>query len=126
MGYNCRTGQCDQIKKNGCPRVQRVSNPAITYQGKAMGTATANNAKRINDVRKIVAQYYDSAALSRIRVRLWGLQQPIMQNVSMTSGRLLLNITILQRDSQGTSSQMVEQVVIRRARRKVRCVMQIR
>jgi len=62
MGYNCRTGQCDQIKKNGCPRVQRVSNPAITYQGKAMGTATANNAKRINDVRKIVAQYYDSAA----------------------------------------------------------------
>jgi len=62
MGYNCRTGQCDQIKKSGCTRVQRVSNPNIKYQGKAIGTATANNAKRINDVRTIVAQYYDSAA----------------------------------------------------------------
>ena len=61
MGYNCRTGQCDQIKKSGCTRVQRVSNPDIKYQGKAIGTATANNAKRINDVRTIVAQYYDSA-----------------------------------------------------------------
>jgi len=61
MGYNCRTGQCDQIAKSGCPRVQRVSNPDITYLGKPIGTKTANNAKRINDVRKIVAQYYDSA-----------------------------------------------------------------
>jgi len=62
MGYNCRTDQCDKIKKSGCTRVQRVSNPDIKYQGKAIGTATANNAKRINDVRTIVAQYYDSAA----------------------------------------------------------------
>ena len=61
MGYNCRTDQCDKIQKSGCTRVQRVSNPDIKYQGKAIGTKKANNAKRINDVRKIVAQYYDSA-----------------------------------------------------------------
>jgi len=87
MGYNCRTGQCDQIKKNGCTRVQRVSNPDITYQGKAIGTATANNAKRINDVRKIVAQYYDSAAGQASLSNKNGGCNAIQTEASCTSSR---------------------------------------
>ena len=58
LAYNCRTGQCDNISSNGCTRVQQFSNPNFLFNGKAIGTATEDNARKINDARVQVAGYY--------------------------------------------------------------------
>jgi len=57
MGYNCRTGACDNIAKSGCTRVNWWSNPDVSYMGKPTGARNANNARQINDVAAIVAAY---------------------------------------------------------------------
>jgi len=58
MAYGCKTGQCDNNKKNGCTRVQRFSNPNFKYQGKAIGDAGNDCARKLNEVRGIVAGYF--------------------------------------------------------------------
>ena len=60
LAYNCLSGQCDNNAGGGCTRVQRFSNTANTYNGKAIGTPEANNAQKINDVKDIVAGYYST------------------------------------------------------------------
>merc|ERR1719491_1072848 len=32
LGYNCRSGQCDENAGGSCPRVQMFSNPLETYE----------------------------------------------------------------------------------------------
>ena len=49
MGYNC---------KNGCPRINRFSNPETSYMGKQVGGVGENNARQINSVAQIVADWY--------------------------------------------------------------------
>jgi len=49
MGYNCR---------GGCPRVQRFSNPEIEYSQKSIGSTEENNARQMNNVASIVADWY--------------------------------------------------------------------
>ena len=58
LGYNCRTDQCDGIASGGCTRVQRFSNVQNTFNGKAIGSSQANNARKINDVLPTVEAYY--------------------------------------------------------------------
>jgi len=59
LAYACRSGQCDNNPANGrCTRVQRFSNPTYSYGGAPIGTATENNARKINDERFKVAKYY--------------------------------------------------------------------
>ena len=59
LAYSCRSGQCDNNPANNrCTRVQRFSNPNIPYSGSPIGTATEDNARKINDVRVQVARYF--------------------------------------------------------------------
>ena len=58
LAYECTTGQCDGMPKNGCPRVQRFSNNEFLFQGKAMGNSRVDCARRINNVKDIIAGYY--------------------------------------------------------------------
>ena len=64
MAYNCRNNQCDNISSNGCTRVMRFSNDQFLYQNKAMGTATEDSARKINDVKATVAGYYTHVPVS--------------------------------------------------------------
>ncbi len=57
LAYSCASGQCDNNKGGGCTRIPRFSNPNYTWGGKALGSATANNARQINDVLKEIAGY---------------------------------------------------------------------
>jgi hypothetical protein len=59
LAYSCRTGQCDNIQANGCTRINRYSNPNFQYNNKALGTSGEDNARKVNDVRKQVAKYYE-------------------------------------------------------------------
>jgi hypothetical protein len=58
LAYDCVVGQCDNVSAASCPRVQRFSSPRIQYNGKAIGSATQDNARQINDVQAIVASFY--------------------------------------------------------------------
>ena len=57
LAYSCNSGQCDNNQGGGCTRVQRFSNPNSLYNGKPIGTATEDNARKINDVKATVAAY---------------------------------------------------------------------
>ncbi|GFH58231.1 hypothetical protein CTEN210_14707 [Chaetoceros tenuissimus] len=62
MGYNCRTDQCDKIKKQGCTRIPRFSTPRLTYEKKPLGaTGKADNAAYLNANKDIVAGYFMEA-----------------------------------------------------------------
>ena len=60
LSYGCKVGQCDNMPKNGCPRIQRFSNsnPAYTYNGKPIGDARSDNARQFNSQRALVASFY--------------------------------------------------------------------
>jgi hypothetical protein len=58
MAYDCAISQCDNMPKNGCPRVQRFSSPTILYNGQAIGSATEDNARMINERLATVAAFY--------------------------------------------------------------------
>lgn len=42
---------------NWCPAINHFSNPDVSYNGSPTGTAYHNNARRLNDTRKIVANF---------------------------------------------------------------------
>ena len=58
LAYDCATAQCDNMPKNGCPRVQRFSNTQFLYNGKPMGNQNNNNAQQWNNIRATVASHY--------------------------------------------------------------------
>lgn len=58
LAYNCVSGQCDSNAGGGCPRVQRFSNTKSLFNGSPIGSAQHNNARRINDVKAVVAGYF--------------------------------------------------------------------
>jgi hypothetical protein len=60
LSYDCETGRCDKLPKNGCPRVQRFSssNTSYTYFGKAIGNAINDNARQFNSQRALIAAYF--------------------------------------------------------------------
>lgn len=49
MAYNC---------KRGCPRINRFSNPNVEFSGTTIGTDGENNARQINEVAQIVADWF--------------------------------------------------------------------
>ena len=57
LSYDCKTGQCDNMPKDSCPRVQRFSNTINLYNEKAMGSPQHDNASNINNVKATIAQY---------------------------------------------------------------------
>ena len=61
MAYDCRTGQCDGMPKNGCSRIPHFSSSISTYMlsGTAVptGNAYADNAMQIDNVKAEVASY---------------------------------------------------------------------
>lgn len=59
MGYNC---------KNGCPRIQRFSNPEIDYSNKNIGSTVEDNSRQINNVAGIVADWYSDETETVVRV----------------------------------------------------------
>jgi peptidyl-Asp metalloendopeptidase len=65
MAYDCQIGQCDNMTVNGCPRVQRFSNKAYLYKGKAIGDASHDNARQINEKRAYVASFYPAMNCQR-------------------------------------------------------------
>lgn len=58
MAYDCQSRQCDNNVGGGCTTIPRYSNPNFTYNGLALGTASIDSARAINDVRVQVAAYY--------------------------------------------------------------------
>ena len=59
LAYGCVKGQCDNNPAGGfCTRVQRFSNPNTGFNGEPIGTRTENNARKINEVKALVAGYY--------------------------------------------------------------------
>jgi hypothetical protein len=60
LSYSCKVGQCDNMPKDGCPRIQRFSNsnPSYTYNGKPIGDAKSDNARQFNSQRSLVASFY--------------------------------------------------------------------
>jgi hypothetical protein len=60
MSYDCKMGQCDNMPKDGCNRVQRFSNsnPAYTFNGKPIGDNSRDNARQFNSKRSLVASFY--------------------------------------------------------------------
>jgi Metallo-peptidase family M12B Reprolysin-like len=58
LGLDCNVGQCDNLAKAGCPRVQRFSNTFAPYNGKAIGSATQNNARNLNEQVAKVAAFF--------------------------------------------------------------------
>ena len=64
LAYNCASGECDSNAGGGCTRVQMFSQPNYLYNGAAIGTATEDNARKINDEAATVAAYYESATRS--------------------------------------------------------------
>ncbi len=55
MAYNCL---------GGCPRMLRWSNPDVGYDGSPLGTAEQNNARSINEVRELVANFRKARVLN--------------------------------------------------------------
>mmetsp|Transcript_32860 Transcript_32860/g.80619 ORF Transcript_32860/g.80619 Transcript_32860/m.80619 type:complete len:947 (+) Transcript_32860:146-2986(+) len=62
LAYNCAPGQCDNMPKSGCPRIQRFSTPRVNYGGLPLGTAANDNARKMNDGGALVSNYFPSAA----------------------------------------------------------------
>jgi hypothetical protein len=62
LGYDCKSGQCDNNPGGGCPRVQRFSNDEFLYNDKSIGSAVVDNARMINEVRATVAAYRTTVA----------------------------------------------------------------
>merc|ERR1712157_488254 len=61
LAYNCLPGQCDNNPGTPCPRLQYFSNPSTTtHDGYPVGNVNNDNARRINEVKGIVASYYTS------------------------------------------------------------------
>jgi Metallo-peptidase family M12B Reprolysin-like len=58
LAYDCAVGQCDNMPKNRCTRVQRFSNNQYLYNGEAMGNASNNNALQFNSLRARIASYF--------------------------------------------------------------------
>jgi len=58
LAYYCKSGQCDNNVNRFCPRIQRFSNPNYKFNGKAVGSTMADNARHINEVKAIVAAFY--------------------------------------------------------------------
>jgi Metallo-peptidase family M12B Reprolysin-like len=58
LAYPCKVGQCDNMPKNGCPRVQRFSNNQYLYNGLAIGDANNNNVQQFNTLRAMVASHF--------------------------------------------------------------------
>jgi hypothetical protein len=60
LSYSCKVGQCDNMPKDGCPRIQRFSNsdPSYTYNGKPIGNSKNDNARQFNSQRSLVASFY--------------------------------------------------------------------
>jgi Metallo-peptidase family M12B Reprolysin-like len=58
LGLDCNVGQCDNVAKAGCPRVQRFSNTFAPYNGKAIGSATQDNARNLNEQVAKVAAFF--------------------------------------------------------------------
>jgi len=58
VAYKCKTGQCDNISKIGCPRVQMFSSKEILYNGKHIGSAEADNARQLREQFATVSRYY--------------------------------------------------------------------
>jgi hypothetical protein len=58
LAYNCNSGQCDNNQGGGCTRVQRFSNPNFAHNDKPIGTATEDNARKINNIKATVATYH--------------------------------------------------------------------
>jgi cell division septation protein DedD len=63
MAYNCRVGQCDNIQRNGCSRIQRFSTPDQTFGGKPLGTTKENAARWLNEVASEISDYYEKKPL---------------------------------------------------------------
>ena len=62
LAYQCATNQCDGNPSTNCPKVQRFSNNYANfnmYNGKPIGNANNDNARRINDVALTVSNYYN-------------------------------------------------------------------
>lgn len=57
LAYQCRQHQCDNQTSTNCPKGQFFSNPNFLYNDRAMGDATSDCARRINDVRATVAAF---------------------------------------------------------------------
>ena len=59
LAYRCRTNQCDINAANKkCTRIQRFSNPNIQYNDSPVGSATEDNARKLNEVSAEVAAYF--------------------------------------------------------------------
>jgi len=58
LAYNCASGQCDGNAGGGCSRVQRFSNDEYLYNSQPIGSASEDNARKINEVAATVAGYY--------------------------------------------------------------------
>jgi hypothetical protein len=58
LAYSCTSNQCDNNVGGGCSRIPRFSNPNYTFNGRALGTATEDNVRQMNDVIEEVAGYY--------------------------------------------------------------------
>lgn len=61
LAYNCNNNGCAGDTLKSCTRVQRFSNIASNYNGKAIGTSQINNARRINEIKGTIANYYPPA-----------------------------------------------------------------
>jgi len=60
LAYGCGNNRCSYESTGGCTRVQRFSNDEFLYNSKAIGSATADNARHINGKVVEVAGYFSS------------------------------------------------------------------
>ncbi len=60
LAYNCAANQCDNNSGGGCTRIQRFSNDdaAHGWNGLPAGDSSNDNARKINNVKYKVAQYF--------------------------------------------------------------------
>lgn len=61
LSYSCRAGQCDNNSGNSCTRRKRFSSATLKLDGYPTGDAYSDNARKINDVKFQVANYYQSS-----------------------------------------------------------------
>ena len=87
LAYNCATGQCDNITTTGCPRVQRFSNNAYLYNGKAMGSPQHDNASQINSVKSLIAAYRTVAAPTT-SPQVWKPTESVRDHTSLCSSHV--------------------------------------
>jgi hypothetical protein len=60
LSYDCTKGECDNLPKSGCDRIQRFSNSNgnYNYNGKVIGDATHDNARQFNLEKSTVAAFF--------------------------------------------------------------------